>query len=317
METKQLLNIVFLLITFSYFGQTEQQLKFSVSSPDEFRAHITSSPEIGKLKSLYHSKNNYSDIYLDTPNQLLLQNNLSLRFRKRIFDDTLNTITYSMQLKNEMTSTSSIRMEIEEPELDFYYVMHEKNKVCLTTLLETIFNHYKNTPNQPLNKETNTAIALIEKWIFDKAEAPVSPFQKLRTLPSINTNGIKKLNLMTCGNSDRYRNHIYLDKENTLLLGIPENKIKRDKLPTYFLENPNDNWLLETSFDRSTFYSMNTNPIKKVELVEYEVEQKHYDIKASRTIFELFKSEMNNKYIITPKIDSKYKQMQLYFLSEE
>lgn len=313
MVIKYLVHIAFLLLAITSFGQTEEQLKFSVSTPDEFKAFITSSPQIGELKSLYHSKNNYSDIYLDTPDQILLKNNLSLRFRKRIFDDSLNTVTYSMQLKNEMTTTSSIRMEVEEPELDFYFIQNKGNKISLTTLLETIFSHYKANPTKQLSEGTTTAIALIEQWIIDKAEAPVAPFQKLRALKEIQLKEIKNLKLVTCGSANRYRSHIYIDDETSARLNIPKNKIKSNKLPIYFLQNTTDNWLLETSFDKAVFYTIGKSPTKRVELVEYEVEQKHYDKTASKAIFELFKSEISQQYIITPKFDSKYKQMQLYF----
>lgn len=313
MEIRQLLHIVFIITTLNCFSQTEEQLKFSVESPEEFRTFIISSPNIGALKSHYHAKNTYSDIYLDTPDQLLLKNNFSLRFRKRIFDDSLSTTTYSMQLKNEMNSTNSVRMEIEEPELDFYFILNENKKVRLTTLLETIFTHFETTPTSPYTKETKTAIRLIEQWIKDKSKASIAPFQKLRRLPNIKLEGIENLRLVTCGSANRYRSHLYTDRETTARLNIPKNKIKRNKLPPYFLKNTTDNWLLETSFDKAIFYTMTTLPVKKAIVIEYEVEQKHYDKISSDNIFELFKTEISKQYIITPKFDSKYKQMQLYF----
>ena len=316
MVIKIIVGILFLIIITLNYGQTENQLKFSVDAAEQFKTFITSSPQIGNLNSFYHSKNTYSDIYLDTPDSLIFKNNLSLRIRKRVFDDSISTTTFSLQLKSEMNEFNSIRMEVEEPELDFYHLNIDGQKTPIIELIETVFNHFEQTPFQPQSEPTKNAIFYLEKWIQMKANAPIAPFQKLRSLPFVGSKAISNLRLFTCGSSTRYRSHIYAPHTTTLQLGISNNKIKRDKTPSFFIKNTSANWLLETSLDIAHFYAINHQPTQEITIIEYEVEQKHHDTSLSPLIFKTFQSEMKTLFDLKPKFNSKYRQMLLFFSAQ-
>lgn len=116
----------------------------------------------------------YEDIYLDTTSFDLYKKGYSLRFRKRTLVN--NEISYRLQLKSEMTEISSIRMEVDEPELDFYKIKSNNTWIPLTTNLDQLFKHLDEKNNHTPSRETQTAIDLLNEWVRFKSTAPITPF---------------------------------------------------------------------------------------------------------------------------------------------
>ena len=189
MATRLLLGF----ILFSYFSlcQTEEQRKYAVENFQEFKSFILAPESNEPLLTHFHSKDVYLDLYLDTPEQLLLKNNFSLRFRKRILDATNTNNSYSFQLKNEMDSIHSIRMEVEEKELYFYFAKSDTGWIPLTDLLDTIFYNYENYGANSSNS-LHRAITILKSWITFKVNGAIAPFQKLLFL-DFKTDEIKTL----------------------------------------------------------------------------------------------------------------------------
>ena len=113
---------IFVFMTNLVFAQTEEQRKYVFDHLDEIENFIRSSDSTEKLSTFHHSKYEQYDIYLDSPDFLLLKNKMSLRFRKQISETRKRPVTYTFQLKSEMEHLNSARMEVEETELDFYLV---------------------------------------------------------------------------------------------------------------------------------------------------------------------------------------------------
>lgn len=304
--------ISFVVLNFSAYSfcQTEEQRKYSLENFEEFKSFILAPKKDKPLLTHFHSKDVYLDLYLDTPDNLLYKNNLSLRFRKRIFDSTIVDNSYSFQLKSEMDSINSVRMEVDEKELYFYLVKSDTGWVPLTTLLDSIFYHIENGSESPSSKSVQNAFSLIESWIKLKTGGAIAPFQKLLEL-GFKTNEIKSLRPELLGKSIRYRSHIYTNQNNDL--AIDRNKVKRDKLPVYFSENNALNWLLESSLDSSIFYKNIDDKMMKINIREYEVENKYYQSEKGSMILSNYEDYLLTNFSLNLKMDSKYKQAIIIF----
>ena len=76
-----------------------------------------------------------------------------------------------------MDSLNSVRMEVEETELDFYLVKSGEEWISMTVLLDTIFHRFETYPEHPMNEEVEEAIRLINTWIHFKRKEPLPPYR--------------------------------------------------------------------------------------------------------------------------------------------
>lgn len=165
MGIKLLIHIVFLSFAWVGFSQpTEEQYKFQL--PDTLFEYylLEGLNDASTFSTVQHSGYVYYDAYLDTPDDLLLNNGFSLRIRKRVWNDT--TVTYSMQLKSEMSDISAIRVEVEEKELDFYrFLGEEKDTFFISKVLDQLFYSASRQYTPILIVEFKSAQEQLNRWI--------------------------------------------------------------------------------------------------------------------------------------------------------
>lgn len=302
-KNKLFFSFIVCLFTMFGFGQTEEQLKFGFNDPIKFKNTIVSSHSFEELKTFYHSKSSYYDLYLDTKDLLLFNNKLSLRMRKRIFDGDTNQVSYTMQLKSEMSDTSSLRMEIDEPELDFYRVKHHGSWTSITNLMDKLFYAIDNEMVGATDS-ISYIMESLQSWITFKIGAPISPFQEL-IAKGFDLNQLKTLGPVLGGKSIRYRSHIY--SEDLSYQSFLKNELKENNTPTFFNKNK-ANWLLESSLDESRFFILQDENYKSTVVSEYEVENKHSNANEGKKALLEYRNILENNYEAYPKLDSKYSQ---------
>ncbi len=314
MDIKKPLIICLSLIFLQFFGQgVEMQKKFAFPKDISFEDFIISSKNQQEFNSFYHSSYLYYDLYIDSDKNDLFQMGYSLRFRKRIINDSI--INYTFQLKDEMALGKEIRMEVEEKELDFYNVKQGNKWLPLTRVLDTIFNLYTKLPTKKDSNSFFQNLNLIENWMKSKAVGSIAPFQRLRHVDSLTFNNkkIKSFKPVLVGSSIRKRGHIYVDSTYTAKEKIQYNRKNKAKTPLFFQENSQYNWLFESSLDYSTFiYLINNETIK---IKEYEIENKFIDAQKGRALLNKYEKIMVEKLGLYIKYDSKYKQSIQYFIT--
>lgn len=303
----------FLLILVSVFGisaavpGTEDQRKYAVPDLKIFDEFIISSGNAGDLKTHYEGAYRYYDIYLDTPDYDLYSNQLSLRFRKKI----LNGETfYGLQLKSEMDTGSSVRMEIEEAELEMYQVKKGDSWIPLISVLNVLFNQLEHERIAPESAEAQEAIGQISEWIRLKIGTPVSPFQKLShlNLKGVTEEKLRSMRPVIYGADIRKRSHVYIDSTcaNAELKNIPLNKMDAASTPAFFKAHPNCNWMLETSLDAAVFYPIVKSKTKEIAINEFEVENKYPDAAKGTKVLDQFENYLIHTYGVSKNTDSKY-----------
>lgn len=278
----------------------ERQLKFAC--PESFNSQTVYSNLDGLNGYSFeeHEAFRYFDIYLDTPDDLLLKSGFSLRMRKRLKSDSIPT--YVMQLKNESTDTSSLRIEIEEKELDFYRLFDGNgDTVFVTEILDQLFASMESKTSSEDYEE------LLETWIAQSVSASISPFYYLKYhQPGVFTSDVlATLDLKLIGVSHRRRGYIFTNKERHPNL----NQIVRsnDDTPEFFQQNPNFIWLMETSLDSAIFYSrFGSNPIT---IREFEVELKYQEIPLGEEIMKEYTQALQTALGLEAIRDSKYLQV--------
>ncbi|MDG2343185.1 MAG: hypothetical protein P8L23_01260 [Flavobacteriales bacterium] len=312
MDIKKTLLIGLLLLSVNFYGQGfETQKKFSLPEEMNFEDFIKNSQKVNEFYSFYHSQYLYYDLYIDNEEGDLFQMEYSLRFRKRIINDSVEN--YTFQLKDEMSLGKEIRMEIEEKELDFYNVIYDKKWVPLTAVLDTVFELYNDLLTQKDSNSFFKNLFLIEKWIKTKANGPIAPFQKLRHIDSVmfNEKKISSFKPVLVGSSIRKRAHIYVDSEYTTQQKIPFNRKNKEETPMFFQENTQYNWLFESSLDYSNFvYLVN---FKKTIVKEYEVENKFISPEKGQELLNKHEKTVLEKLELAIKYDSKFKQSIQHF----
>ena len=289
------------------FGQdVETQKKFTFPQSVSIQDFVTNTENLSEFKSYYHSINLYYDLYLDNENKDLYKMGYSLRFRKRIMNDSIET--YVFQLKDEMGLEKEIRMEVEENELDFYRVKDEGKWTPLPAVLDVIFNLYSDLSSKPDSILFSHNVELIEKWIKTKANGSIAPFQRLRYIDSLtfDPNKVKSFRPVLIGSSFRKRGHIYVDSSYTAQEKLPFNRKNKTETPMFFKLNTNYNWLFESSIDNATFIYLKNN--KSVNIIEYEVENKFIDAQKGHDLLKKYENIMVNRLGLHIKYDSKYKQ---------
>ncbi len=311
------------LLTFLLFWQgiesfaqgIETQRKYGFEQGTGFTTFIENGGEMNGFSLFHHSDLTYFDLYFDTPNFDLAEKGYSLRMRKKETD--VGGFDYVFQLKSEMETTNGVRMEVEETELDFYYLFHKDLKIDLAQFLDLLF------AKMQAIKATGTAIDYrpyleeLAQWIEFKAGAPLVPFQKLHFLMSdlFSIEGIKKLRPVLIGQSIRMRSHIYLSAEKSLEKTgeILINKTIESETPEFFKTSPKACWLFESSLDESVFYPLFPSSSKSVQLWEYEVENKFPSPEKSLDLMNEFETHIKAEYGIFSTLNSKYLQSILAF----
>ena len=311
MGIKGLLLANFLvLLSWSVISQgMEEQRKYAIPLSISNENLIENINGLGGFSSYHHSTLIYYDLYMDTPNLRLFELGYSLRFRKRYFNDS--TCTYSFQLKSEMNSSTEIRMEIDEPELTFYRVKENQKWVSLEVILDRIFSRYEQSSQPNLDNSLIEQLQFIEDWITFKIKGAIAPFQKFSYQHPEEFEYIKSVGLVPiiCGKSERSRGHIYVDHEtkNTSLSKIPLNKIKMDDKPQFFVDEPLQNWILEFSLDNSEFFAFNQQK-EAIRFREFELENKYMNANKGTRLLERFEDGLTQDFLLTLKLDSKYRQ---------
>lgn len=304
---KTLLVWWLLLPLLQSFGQgVETQKKFAFPQSVSIQDFVTNTENLSEFKSHYHSLNLYYDLYVDNENKDLYKMGYSLRFRKRIVNDSIES--YTFQLKDEMGLEKETRMEVEETELDFYRVKDGGKWIPLPVVLDTIFNLYSDLVSMPDSNLFFHNLKLIEKWMKIKANGSIAPFQRLRHIDSLtfDLNKLKSFRPILIGSSFRKRGHIYVDSVYTVKEKLPFNRKDKTKTPEFFKLNTNFNWLFESSIDNSTFTYLKNN--RSVKIKEYEVENKFIEAQAGLDLLKKYEKIMVNRLGLYIKYDSKYKQ---------
>ncbi len=315
-DKKLLLFFLLLFLGHSSFGQnTEEQRKYIFGKDTSIVALLSSINTLNGLQIFPHSIYYYEDIYLDSPTFDLAKKGYSLRFRKRNFED--GTISYSMQLKNEMTELSAIRMEVDEPELDFYKLQKSGEWVSITTVLDQLFAHLSSQNPAEISPATATSIELICEWIQFKASSPISAFQKIRFLEgdAVGLEIIQKLAPVLVGSSHRSRMHVYLDPTSSKeeWKQLPKNKMAANMLPEFFRMNPTYTWLLEASVDASRFYSLVQPQKTPFDIAELEVENKYSEKLEGTKFLDIFEKTLTEDFGLKKEFSSKYKQSVTFY----
>ena len=317
MDIKKIVTIIILWCSVSLFGGTvEEQRKYRLPKNSEFKTHILASQPLGDLNIQFHGTYQYADIYLDTPTKDLYKNNLSLRFRRRMTDTLVNG--YDFQLKNELNDQNPIRMEIDEGDLAIYRVKLAADWVKLTDVLDLLFSYPLNEKTKIDSLKNKNALDALKLWIFQKAEAPIAPFQKLKHLyPNLfTTEALQSIAPSLIGFSMRHRCHVYFDGSDSLspYFTFPKNRLKKDDSPPFFTDHPNAVWVLETSLDKSTFYQLLEHPnLVGFNLSEYEVESKHVNKSIGTEFLAYFEKDLLEQFQLIPTKASKHKQSIEYF----
>lgn len=303
---------VLFLVLFSVpaFSQVEEQRKYVFKNPDlATLSVINGGGVLNGLTVNKHSDYVYFDMYLDTQDLALLKNKLSLRIRKRNFSD--GTSEYGIQLKSEMLKPGDVRMEIDESELDYFYVFYNNSKIALKETLERIFHKFdfllaRGVENPTQDSEIAEQLKVLRTWLEFKICAPIGPFQKLRKF-KIRKKDLKTLAPVLIGKSVRARSHVYIDRNNTTadLKDFKPSQMISTDVPEE-LQNTNLVWLMETSFDQATFYAFDS--IKFHNIVEYEVENKYRPLDAGRGMVNRLEEQLVNSLKAEVNLESKYLQ---------
>jgi hypothetical protein len=310
MDTRIILLVVFCFVNLHLQAQgVETQRKYTTDEVEPLFDFIVSSGELDVFKTKYHARYVYSDLYLDTPESDLAKNGLSLRFRKK--KEGVDSVTYVFQLKTEMQSENGVRLEIDEPELDFYLLTFEGKEVSLAQLLDDLFEELALGETGISTPQSQKIIEAMSNWIIFKSGAPIAPFQKLRFLfPSLFTNDkIASLSPVIYGVSKRFRSHIYLDVNGSNPYGIVAGRFTSgSEIPVFFQDHSSYVWLMESSVDSAVFYPVQKSSRAKITIVEYELENKFGADSISTMLMNDFEREMIDRFHLVNTMDSKFLQ---------
>lgn len=309
------ISLLFFLGIQGFSQGTETQRKYGFEQTSGFTNFIQNSGEIDGFETFHHSDLTYFDLYFDTPDFDLAQKGYTLRMRKK--EDGEGGFAYVFQLKSEMETTNGVRMEVEETELDFYYLLHAGLKIDLASFLDSLFDEMLQQKEKGSTDNYQLYLNELAVWIDFKAGAPLVPFQKLRFLmPELfSIDGIRKLRPVLIGQSIRSRSHVYLSAENSIKKTGEHliNQTIESEAPAFFKTNPTACWLFESSLDASTFYPLFPTVLKSIELWEFEVENKFPDIEKAGILMNEFEAGLKNKFGIYNTLNSKYLQSILVF----
>ena len=84
-----------------------------------------------------------------------------------------------------------------------------------------------------------------------------------------------------------------------------------DDKPQFFVDQPFQNWVLEFSLDNSEFFALNTQK-EAIRFREFELENKYMNGEEGTVLLERFEDGLIQDFLLTLKLDSKYRQCLLY-----
>lgn len=317
----KLLNTVILFSSFCSFttfaGGLEEQRKYVFAKDNQSIKSLIQSGNLDGMSVKGHSTYTYFDIYLDTEDFSLFNNNLSLRIRKRFFAE--GVVEYGMQLKSEMTKNGDARMEVEEDELNFHRIYDSNTIHNLKDIVSEMFTYFEYEMNGKLNSHFNEDSFLQERsrlinvWAKFKMKSAIAPFQKL-VRSGITLDKLKTLRPVLIGVSKRSRSHIFIDMNNTsdqFALFLPS---QRSQLETPDLVKGRQLiWTMESSLDNAKFYSLFSSK-EYYQINEYEVENKYLPHEQSRKLLDTFEKGLISEHGGKVNLDSKYRQSMKYFI---
>ena len=80
-----------------------------------------------------------------------------------------------------------------------------------------------------------------------------------------------------------------------------------DDKPQFFEDEPLQNWILEFSLDNSEFFSFNQQK-EAIRFREFELENKYMNADEGTRLLERFEDDLTQDFLLTLKLDSKYRQ---------
>lgn len=287
--------LVLLLFSLKAFSSTgiEEQRKYNFQPRFEM-----DSKDFNFGGFIFHPHSNYVtyDIYFDTAAGDVKNNFHSFRLRR--VEKKKGTYEYSIQLKSEMQRPGETRTELEYKNMKFQAV----NGVPLTNIIDNFIE------NPDLRKESSR---MLNSWISNKMRSSLAPFQKLRSL-NVQLN---QLNPIAYGTSLRQRYYVIADQHGPIANEIRLKKSRKNsyRVPSYFKENLSLIWLMEASFDKSTFFNLSDQGPREIKLVELELENKYRPRKVGTKLLSRIEEELKEKWGAKTGLASKYLQAMSYF----
>lgn len=267
-------------------AENQRKYEFTFKKEDFFKLK-----KVSDFQVFQHSNVVTEDIYFDTLDQKLRKSGLTLRIRRAKKNEEFS---YAIQLKTEKKVTDIPRQELDYGQLD----SQEFDRIKIQSVVDLLLQ----------KKESQKQIEILQKWIVSKTDSTLLPFVFLKK------QGIKlsSIHATMQGYSERTRFFVYSDIDHKID-GLDYSKTKNKKdLPDFFKKDPKLIWLMEGSFDKSSFYRIGSNALVGT-VNELELENKIKPAKYGNKILDLFENELakmgNGEFKLIPKYKSKYLQM--------
>ena len=282
--------------------ETEEQRKYFIPNLDEAAASLLETGGVlGPFDLKGHSVYEYSDIYLDTPDYRLYKKFLSMRLRRRVYED--GKVEYGFQIKGEMTEKGAIRMEVEEDQLEIYQRRGEK----LIEHLNVLFDLTEKDTEPFKNSRVLQSITWIEDWIKFKASGSVAPLQEIRHQFG---EVLDSLTPMILVHSRRARSHIVVDRNRANEFKNLPDSLKSNPPPTL----PSGSqivWVMESSLDRSDALALSrpaSGAPERTQFSEFEVENKYAPAARGTELMVSFEKSLSDHLGAQTTLSSKYRQ---------
>lgn len=314
--------ILCFLFSLNVFSQgvdgIEEQRKYVFSRMDQTVLNLLDQGAVvSGLTIKKHSTYDYMDIYLDSKEFDLFHHKLSLRFRRRVYED--NSKAFGMQIKSEMLKNGDVRMEVEEDELNFYKVIHEGKTYLLQDVVNNFFERYLAIVRDGVNtiaddEKIKEYSAILTSWLKFKLDGPVAPLQKLKHLKN-KFKSITTLQPVMIGRSLRGRSHIFINKKETTpdLVNFAPSERNPSETPAE-IASEQFIWTMEGSFDQAQFYSL-INKATPHKILEFEIENKYLPHENARVLFNRLENGLIKEYGVQINLESKYRQSAKQFFN--
>lgn len=304
----------------------EDQRKYEFSKGHDTLKDLSTTSDIDGFKITQHGQFDYADIYVDTDNLLVYGAELSVRFRKAV---TGSATTYKIQVKSEKQQAADVRVEVDDDAIADNKVKvnvdgkGDGDKKTMHEWLDPLFAMAKAGKVDVSSKEYRQGAEAIRQWLdTDGRDTP--PVKKLKELLGAkDADKVKHLRPILIGDSNRTRFHIYADgqpSQNPVLNGIAPNQMSQAALAAdgpFFLQPGHQKfvWLMEGSYDRSTFVP--AEPPDEVKdrkqhatdatyVEQLEVENKYRPLDDGTVFMDAFEKALQKKLGGHTVVDSKY-----------
>lgn len=243
-----------LCLIVSATNRIEEQRKYSPTTKIVFPKDRFS---LGDFRLHPHDVYYATDIYFADKGERLIQAGLGLRLRK--VQKGQQAAQYVLQLKTEMESPGSPRVEEEDRDL----AQQKIEGVSIISIIDRISDS---------KKISDLDARLLNAWMERKSASSLAPFQELRRrkIPT------KDLMPVLFGLSNRQRYHVLVDRKEKIseLIMLQDSEKNPLLVPTVFSSNSQWIWLMEASWDDSQFYH-HTGLGSSLSIQELEVENKY------------------------------------------